>query len=335
MNTEISKRIWVTRYFMVLGLVVLHLPPYQSLSELGYSFFDIVKAFFAHGMFRATVPVLTVMSGFLLFYSSLQTKPLKLLSKKVSSVLIPLIIWNIPFIIIIFVSQKYNVLSHEFSITLYPVEILNWVNAATGLFATPANYPLNFLRDLFAVALLSPLFWLFLKRIPYIGLIVVCIVYYFNLDGSFVLRNSMIVSFYIGALAACQKWDLTYLDRYAKWSLAILIVFCLAIALFDIENREPFRLISPFLVWPVISMFVNTRFGDFLYKHSKSSFFTFLSHAAIILILWFAYKSIPLQIPYFVYWLTAPVLTMFIAIICSRLFRKLLPKTASVVLGGR
>ncbi|WP_143870482.1 acyltransferase family protein [Catenovulum sediminis] len=251
LNAEISKRIWVTRYFMVIGIIVLHLPPYQPLNELGSSIFDYIKAFFTHGVFRATVPVLTVLSGFLLFQFNLHLQPFRLLSKKIRAVLVPLILWNIPFVIAIYLSQKYNILSHEFSITLYPFDILNWVNALTGLFSQPANYPLNFLRDLFAVSLLSPIFWLFLKRIPYLGLAVVLVVYYFNLEGPFVLRNSMLVSFYIGGLAATQKWPLTYLDKHARLLFCILITFCAAMVIFEIQNRELFRLLSPFLVWPL------------------------------------------------------------------------------------
>lgn len=335
LNKEISKRIWVTRYLMVIGIIVLHLPPYQPLNTLGASVFDYVKAFFSHGVFRATVPVLTVISGFLIFQFNLHLKPLQLLSKKITSVLVPLIIWNIPIVIAIYLSQKYGILSHDFSAELYPFNLLNWVDALTGLFGTPANYPLNFLRDLFAVSLLSPIFWFFLKRLPYLGLVIVLVVYYFNLDSSFVLRNSMLVSFYTGGLAATQKWSLTCLDKYAKLLFFVFISFCIAIVLFDIQNREFFRLLSPFLVWPSISLITNTALYEFLYKNSKSSFFTFLAHGPIILILWLIFKKIPIEMPYYVYWLLAPPIMVFTSIFFARYFKKILPRISSIALGGR
>jgi succinoglycan biosynthesis protein ExoH len=102
LDREISKRIWVTRYVMVIGIVILHLPPYQGLSELDGSIFEYVKAFFAHGVFRASVPVLTVMSGYLIFATKLYTKPVKLLKKKVSTLLIPLIVWNLPLAVLVY-----------------------------------------------------------------------------------------------------------------------------------------------------------------------------------------------------------------------------------------
>lgn len=334
LKNEISKRIWVTRYLMVIGIVVLHLPNYQPLSEIE-SLFEYVKAFFSHGVFRATVPVLTVISGYLVFRSGIQLKPLVLFIKKFKAVFIPLVIWNIPFAIAIYLSQKYNLLSHSFSAELYPIRVENWINALTGYSGSAVNYPLSFLRDLFAVSLLSPLFWLILQRIPYLGLAIVLVIYYFNLEGGFVLRNSMLVCFYLGGLAATRNWNLTILDKYAKWLLLFYVSLCVAIILFKIENIEILRLVSPFMVWPAISLLSNTRLYDFLYKHSSSSFFTFLAHGPIILIIWFFYSKFSNYIPYFVYWIIAPVLTVSICIFFATYLKKYFPKVASFVLGGR
>ncbi|MFT5612410.1 MAG: succinoglycan biosynthesis protein ExoH [Polaribacter sp.] len=334
LNKEISKRLWVTRYFMVIGIIVLHLPQYQPLSEVE-SLFEHIKAFFSHGIFRATVPVLTVISGYLVFRCNLQSQPLKLFVKKAKSIFIPLIIWNIPFAIAIYLSQKYNLLSHNFSAELYPIEIKNWVNALTGLFGTPANYPLNFLRDLFAVSLLAPIMWLLLKSSPYLGMAIVLVIYYFNLDGVFVLRNSMLVSFYLGGLAATQNWDLTALDKYANWLLLVFILLCISIVLFGIENKEVLRLLAPFMVWPAMSIMENTKIYNFLYKNSKSSFFTFLAHGPIILIMWFLYTTVSEAIPYYVYWVMSPLVTLFVCIYLARYFKKFFPVVASAVLGGR
>ncbi|TEW56177.1 hypothetical protein E2R68_03530 [Psychromonas sp. RZ22] len=319
---------------MVIGIIILHLPPSQPLNELS-TLFDFIKAFFSHGVFRSTVPMLTVISGFLLFKSSLYLQPFQLLLNKSKSIFIPLVIWNIPFVIAIYLSQKFNFLSHDFSVELYPFNLLNWTNALTGLFSTPANYPLNFLRDLFAVSLLAPILGLLLKRIPYLGLIIVLIVYYFNFDGSLILRNTMLVSFYIGGLAATQGWSLTYLDKYAKLLLLLFILYCLAIVLFNIQNIEVFRLLSPFLVWPLMSLIINTKLNVFLYKNSANSFFTFLVHGPIILLLWIAFKKIPVDIPYYIYWFLAPVITVFLSIFFAKLFHKIMPRISSITLGGR
>ena len=335
MDKGISRRIAITRYFMVIGIVILHLPPTQTLSELGTSFLDIIRAFFTYGAFRTTVPVLTVLSGFLLFRSGLHFQPLKLLSKKTTSILVPMLIWNIPVVIILYFTQKSGVITHGFTTKLYPVEFYNWLNALTGMFENPANYPLNFLRDLYVVSLLSPLYWLFLKKAPYIGLLCVILVAYFNLDGYLLRRYDLMISFYIGGLAATQNWDLKYLDRYAKWLLAIFIAASLVIALYDIENIFLFRLFSPFMVWPAMSLLVDTKFGDFLFKNANSSFFTFLAHGPLLFIIWTLFQQLPVELPNFVFWLVTPPLIVYLSILLRERFIKYTPKLAAVALGGR
>lgn len=335
MDERTSRRLWITRYFMVIGIVILHLPPYQPLGEIDGSLFGFIKAFFAHGLFRATVPVLTVISGYLVFSSGLHLQPVKLLIKKTKSVFVPLVLWNIPIALMIYLSQRYQLLPYTFSAELYPFDPLNWLNAMTGALADPVNYPLNFLRDLFIISLLSPILWPLLTRTPYLGLLVMLIVCYGNLDGWLILRNSMLVNFYVGGLIAIKKWELTRLDSCAIWLLALLIASCAAIVLFRIENRESFRLIAPFLVWPSMRLIVDTRVGDWLYKHSANSFFTFLSHSIFLLLLWMIFKKTPLAAYYPIYWLLTPPITVLLAIFICREFKRRFPRTANVMLGGR
>jgi succinoglycan biosynthesis protein ExoH len=257
------------------------------------------------------------------------------LSKKTSSILIPLLIWNTLVAVALYFLQKHGNLSHSFTTELYPFHLSNWLNAITGLFENPANYPLNFLRDLYVISLLSPLYWIVLKKVPYIGLLCVLFVAYFNLDGYLVLRHDMMVSFYIGGLAATQSWDLKYLDGHAKWLLAIFITACFVIIMFDIENIYLFRWLSPFLIWPSMSLISYTRFGEFLYQNSKSSFFTFLAHGPVIFIIWVVFNQIPVDLPDFIYWLIALPLTVYVSIYFKKQLEKRMPGMALVMLGGR
>ncbi len=67
----VFDRIAMLRLLMIIGVVVLHTPPYVSVTEIGPGIFDFIKALFQNAAFRATVPVLTVISGYLLFRSGL------------------------------------------------------------------------------------------------------------------------------------------------------------------------------------------------------------------------------------------------------------------------
>lgn len=335
LDAQLSKRLWITRYLMVMGIVILHLPPFQPLRELGDSPFEWIKAFFTHGVFRATVPLLTVISGYLVFSSGLDLKPLRLVQKKTQAILLPLILWNLPLVLLIFAIQKYNLSSHEFSANLYPIDLWQWLDALVGLQAAPANYPLFFLRDLFVLSLLAPLLGLMLRHSPYFGLLAVLGVFYYDLDGPLISRNSMLVSYYIGGLAVFRQWNLTALDRYAKWLLLAFLGLSAAMVVFQMDDRRFFRLIAPLLLWPAMSLVMNHRLGDWIYRNAQFSFFTFLAHGPMLLVFWLGFQKFLPDAPYAVFWLLTPPLTIGLCILLGRLFKHRIPVLASLALGGR
>lgn len=335
LNKEIGRRIETARLLMILGIVLLHLPPYVPLSEVGTDAFSFIKAFFAHGVFRAAVPVLTAISGYLVFKSALVEKPLELLQKKSSSILLPLLIWNIPLAVAVFLLQMYGVISHSFSAQLYPVNLHDWVDAVTGLYSQPINYPLNFLRDLYVVSLLSPVLLVLLRLHPAVAVSSVIALYVWNLDGMLVLRNSMYLSFTLGAILAWYKVNLQELDKYAYPLFLVFVIYCVLIVVLRIENRELLRIISPVLLWPILGRIASSSIGDVLVSKSKYSFLIFLSHAPVILIYWFVWSSPVEGWVYIIYWITAVPVAYLSAVIVFEVLEKYLPKLRRVVLGGR
>lgn len=335
LDADISKRVWIARYLMVIGIVILHVPPYQALSELDGSIFGYIKAFFAHGVFRASVPVLTVMSGYLIFATQLHLKPVKLFKKKVSTLLVPLILWNLPLAIAVYLVQRFNIIDYQFSMELYPFDLFIWLDANLGLSRIPINYPLNFLRDLFVIALLSPLIGWVLKKGAFLGLVGVFIVYFYDVEGELILRNSMLISFYCGALLAYKSYDLRRLDKYAFPCLLSFVVVCISIVAFQIENRELFRMVSPFMIWPALSLLESTKLGTLLYRYSGNSFFTFLAHGPLLVILWVVFNKLPVELPYYVFWLLTPIIIVCFTIIANRLLKCVAPRVALFVLGNR
>lgn len=205
MDTAISKRILIAKFIMIVGIIVVHIPPYVPLGETGSTFFDTVKCFFSHGLFRVTVPLLTCISAFLLFESKLYLNYKLLLNKKIKTILIPFLIWNFPLAIMLYFIQMFGLSSHEFDKTLYPFDFISFLDAAIGMSSTPVNYPLNFLRDLLVLSLLSPIIGFLLSKIPIIGFFIIFSIYFFNAEGYLILRDSMMVNFYIGGFLSIKK----------------------------------------------------------------------------------------------------------------------------------
>jgi fucose 4-O-acetylase-like acetyltransferase len=63
---------------------------------IGDGWFNLTKAFFQLAVFRTSVQVLTVISGYLLFKSCIDQEPVCCLTKKARTILIPFLCFNLP-----------------------------------------------------------------------------------------------------------------------------------------------------------------------------------------------------------------------------------------------
>jgi succinoglycan biosynthesis protein ExoH len=320
---------------MIFGIVVLHVPPFIPLAETDPSLFASIKAFFQHAVFRTSVPVLTFISGYLLYSSNLDLRFWDLAQKKTRTLLIPLVLFNIPLIIVLYFVQSHGLISHDFSEQVHPFQLTNWVDITLGLTKEPVNYPLSFLRDLFIISLFAPIFGFLLRRLPAVGLLAVFSIFWFNLDGLFVLRNTMPILFYLGGMAALLNWDMKKLDNFGIPLAIAFIAFCIVIIAFKIDNRNYLRIVSPFLIWPAASLISRTAFGHWIAGISKYSFFVFLMHAPLVFALSHLYKSFLSEIPYWFFWTLVPFITAFLLIKLYKFLRLLSPGAMHFALGGR
>ncbi len=332
-NDSISSRISILRFIMIVGVVVLHTPQYVPIAEIGNGAFDLFKAFFQHAVFRASVPVLTFISGYLLFKSGMDLTPAKLFRKKGRSIGIPFLFFNFLLLAAAYAAQT------KFAITLpyqlAPFNVSVWLDAAFGLKGSPINYPLNFLRDLIAVMLLAPIFGYMIRNMPIKGLILITLVFLWNFDSFFVIRADMPIVFYVGGMAAINRWKMTSLDKYAGVLLGTFLALCVAMIYFKVANSTYLRLIAPVLIWPAASLLVNTRVGKWCEKMSEYSFFIFISHAPILIASWMVYSKVSIYVPYELYWVVTPVVTVVVLIATYKLAQRFIPSLFSFVLGCR
>lgn len=324
MNTDLtSARINILRTLMIFGVVVLHTPLFVAVTEVPNEGFDLFKAFFQNAAFRTTVPVLTVISGYLLFSSSLVNDLKKMYMRKVQSLLMPFLFFNLTMMAAVFAVQKYTGVA--MSVELIPFNMNVWLDAAFGLRSNPINYPLYFLRDLMALMLLVPVFKWFLNRAPVVGLALVVVIFMNNLDGDFVQRNAMGVLFYAGAMVAVMKINVLRMDKFAWVCLALFLIACAYVIQQEVTNLTYLSLIAPVLIWPAASLLDNTKVGALLQSVSKFSFVVFLTHAPILAITWIAYTRYLTSIPYPVYWVLAPIVTVTIVVMLYCIATRTLP----------
>lgn len=327
----VSARIEMLRFLMICGIVVLHTPPYVPILEVGSHWFDLLKALFQNGVFRATVPILTSISGYLLYRAEQDRIPGRLYKKKLRTIGVPFIVFNAAVLIATFAMQ--SIVPVSLSYQLIPFDAMTWSNALLGLTNAPINFPLNFLRDLLIVFALAPLFGWLIRNTPVKGLILVALIFFNNLDGMLVLRSSMPVLFYVGGLAAVYRWDMRKLDRFAWPCLALFALMCASVVAFQVTNLTFLHLASPLLVWPAASLLGKYTAGRWCATMSKYSFFVFLAHAPVLSLSWLLYGRLGSAIPYPVYWGLMPILTIALLIVTYRLARRQAPRVFATLMG--
>lgn len=317
LNKEVNQRMNMLRFLMIVGVVILHTPPQLPLGSIPITLFDHIKAFFQGALFRTTVPILTFISAYLIFLSGLDRKPLKLYEKKFYSLVVPFIIFNLGLLCVTYICQRY--LSIHILQDLLRADFKKWINAAFGLTHYPINYPLHFLRNLVVLVLFAPLFGILLRRAPYIGLILIFCISHFNLEGYLLLRNNMLLLFYMGGMAALLPVNMLALDKYRISALIIFCILCIGVVIFHVKDISYFVYASPFLVWPAAALLSNTRFGAWLARMSPYSFFIFLAHAPVLAAAVFVYRPFQSFIPYPVFWAVAPLVIVSLLVVIWKL----------------
>lgn len=332
LNQQVSHRIAMLRFFMIFGVIVLHTPNFVPLAEIGSGSFDFIKALFQNVVFRTTVPVLTCISGYLLFGNGLDLTPVKMFKKKFKTLVIPFLVFNLSLCLFAYTMQKTT--GVVFSVDLSRFDATVWGNAAFGLHDGPLNYPLNFLRDLVALVLIAPIMGMFLRHSPVMGLLLVVTIFFNNLDGEFVLRNGMALMFYLGGMVALGKWNMLGLDAFAPFAFVLFVGICVAMVVLRINNTTYLGIVAPFLLWSMASRVVDTRIGKWMQSMSKYSFFIFIAHAPILFATWFVYRKVAAYVPYELYWVVTPVVTTAFLVAVYKGAMAIAPAVFSSIIGA-
>jgi len=332
-SSEVSQRIAMLRTIMIFGVVLLHTEARLSVDQIDLdNTFHVIRAFFQEGLFRATVPLLSLISGYLLFSSGFDLSPIKLYKKKIKTLALPFFFFNIVFAAAMYVVEIATGWAPWHQMT--KMSEMELINAFYGISAYPINFPMYFVRDLLVVMLLVPLFGLFLRHAPTIGLLLVGAVFWSDLDGDLINRSTIPIFFYVGGLAAVRNWNLTAADRHALPCLALVLIGAAAIVAFRIMDITPFTLAAPFLIWAAASKLVQTKAGRWAQRHSKYSFFIFCAHAPLQVVPYRIYQHSP-WMPEALHWFASPLICIAILIGVHRAAMRWMPKTFAFMTATR
>lgn len=335
LNQTVSNRIAMLRPMLIIGVVFVHLPGMaDKSSELQFTMFNLFAGWLKNGLFRGSVPTMSLIAGYLLFSAGLDLAPLKLFRKKFTTLAVPFVLFNV--LCLLFMAGVNDVMGMVYAgLQTLPGSTLGAAKMVFGFYGYPIDFPLHFVRDMMVTVLMVPLLSIAIRNFPWFGLAALALFFGTNQDGIVIMRASSLLLFYIGGAAAVYKWDVLALDRYAKPCLAAFLLICACMVVLRIDDNTGLVMVAPFLIWPAVSLLKGSNFEASTLRLSKYSFFIFVAHAPLLLLTWWYVSHHARWIPYPVYWLTAPLLVIAALTRAYDFAARVAPRALSVALGSR
>lgn len=341
----LSNKIKLLSFVLILIIVLLH----SQMINISTGINLHIQQFFNLGFTRIGVPMFFMISGFLFFYN-VPDKPgfyffFKKISSRIDSLFIPFILWTLIgmcFVRIVLPIPAFTSFFENISINK------SFLCDFFYSFIIPYKvvYQLWFVRDLFVMALFSPLIFILVKKIPVIYFISLELLYIYSLPF---IQVSSIMSFSIGVFIALYHKE--YLSKFISARISLILFFLwlfLCILLVYIKIRintlqfiyiqqfiNYFGIISIWLFYDVVYKFIP----DKIFKSSilSMSFWIFLTHEPVLTII----KKILLRcmgnndFSILCIYILSPILTIVFVFLIGILLRKYFRLIYSVLVGGR
>ena len=333
--------------FLAATMVVyIHMQRYSALSsdtpEAHMKVLRFLTMMLSEGLCRIAVPMLFVFSGLFLFMKTdyLRGGYLGSIQKRFVTLLLPYVSWNILNLCILCAMENIelfrNISDKQMISDMSVSEIL--IGLLMGQFCGQLWY----IRTLFILVVLSPLLYVFVKRMPKLTLIVFGCIWLFGLHPYADIHIAGGVFFFsLGAAVAVHKYNIEAFrpNSILVIVLVILLVVRAVIVLYHGLNMRVLHnlaiLVGIYTLWiyrgPVCSKL------RILYRFSAYSFFVYAFHQplesfAFKLIMRFAKNTEALRVSlYLILPLTVIGIVLFIGMTLNALF----PRVSFVLSGGR
>lgn len=296
-----SRTIDLLRFPLIVGIVMIHCCQFSEGSHTGI----FITQVFGEGFSRSCVPLFFAISGYLFFLSKERTIDTYFtqLRKRVRTLLLPYLLWNIIFMIWDYLRFYY--LSSFFpnmeKPPLHIVDLLKYTFWGAGEpnplfyepFNSPVDVPLWFIRDLIVMCIIAPLFYFLLRGRKGLLILVVIMLCFVCGIGPHIsgFEPTAVCFFALGAFFGIHEIDpVATVLRMKKSKLVFLSILwgCLCVA--DVSLYPDFwgqRLhgLGIFVGVPVlvgIAAILSSRNIMLPQIVVSSTFFVYGAHSAII-----------------------------------------------------
>ena len=353
---RVSEPIRVARVLCIFFVIYVHVSPGNSQIDIvghGLRAFDVFHGMLVNTIGRASVALLSAVSGYLTVHSLARVSFPSVLVRRVRSLLIPMAFWSAAFIGLALVGEHFQAGFIESSLR-GPLTVERLPTLLIGVFGEPANLPLYFLRDLFVCVLFAPVLLVLLKRRVALFAAFVAVVYVVGFNSVLFLSPNLFLFFAIGMwIAKSGKVPLSFPAPVIWLSVAGLLIVggaATAAILSLTMGPDPLsaRMVEPLLAlvrfpaailfWAASLWLAARPLGARLARIEPYIFFVFCAHTILMFPVWYAWRSVfgeyysPLYPIYFVF---VPFYVIAASIVIVDIVSMVAPRFLSLVTGGR
>ena len=357
-----SKVFRIIRFPLIVLVVFIHgCPNAATLSSIinpvGAKLYCLASELIRADLGSFAVPCFFVMSGYYFFYmkKDIDMHFYKVqLTKRIKTLLIPYLIWNLIFILIpivryyIFVHYGKGYDENYYLVQHHSFFSLIW-SVYNDQYLTPIDIPLWYVRDLMCMVILSPVFYYFIKYTKVYGLVALTILYLSGLNTN--IPGFDVVSFLsFGAGAFCALRNINIvelLSKYKSFAYASSILLLVVIAcLRYMDSQFIGYFIRLFSIVGIVAM-VNLM-NSLIEKEKLTAKLTSLSSAVFFIyavhynyIVGFVRKLYSLTFlskSWSVLFISYVLISLTCVLVCYGLYllvKRFAPKVLSVLAGGR
>lgn len=343
-----SQKIKVLSFMAILMVLFIH-AVFHEAKEFPISAY--VQEFCAFsGLSIVANPLFFCISGFLFFTGMTEVSECyPKIKKRVKTLLVPYIIWNVIFVLWYVVLGIVPGISQYINSNLVDNICSNGpLIALYNLFIVPAGFQLWFLRDLMMYIVLSPVIYLVIQRLRFFGLLILFIfgslgLVYFPPEIKFWGAFFFTLGGYIALLKPSEVLQIKISPAMAVCCFVIYILNAIVRPLNIISlagTDMVVELCALIAIWRLYDVVVKDEKGklvSFFAFCGSYSFFIYLFHEPAFNII----KKLGIKvcgggsISLIILYLICPFIMIAVSIAVANLLQKMMPKIYAVIVGGR
>jgi len=351
-NSQLSQRIELLRFVLIIGIVFIHIHTGDiqfSGTILMGNVYAMLTEYLSEALARVSVPLFFALSGYLYFlnFEASSENFIKKFKSRFRTLFIPFVIWNMLIFIFFAIAQNIPVIENYFTGDRPLVlELEGFENIALFFgfngFEYPVAYQFWFIRDLIILVVLTPLIYLFLLKIPYILLLGLSVMWFFDLNYLEIVRIDPVSPFFftLGAYLGMKKYDFSNTDHYALQILLLYLLISVVDLFMDsLSIHHAAIFLGTLAIFSITKYIITmTKIREYLLSLAKYSFFVYAAHEPFLSIIRkLTFKAINPQsdLTIFIIYFFCPVITIIVCIQLYKILEKVVPKMLNTAIGGR